>query len=388
MWEPSTWEEIEAALGNVAEGQHIDFKNGAALDNAPELAKDVAAMSVAGGVIAYGIDETNEVATSAPGVQITGQINRLHQILDSRVTPPISVEVRMIENPQTPGRGVLLVIVPPSVNAPHYWNEQFPARSGTTRRNLTEREIADLYLRRSAIEAEQAESAPILEGYVGPEWFYQPGLDMTDVGVMSVTVSPIGLSRLEYRLSTQLSEAARSAAAHVATILGPEPAIPAIFATWRPYEARGLKSGREAVREGYHLRSATYAATFLYASGFSFHMTVPLEYQGKKYAYEHLWAVDLIGMLALAGTFYSENSTTALVRVDASLSGLDGARPGPGERWFGGEPLRIPDYSERAVLAVREITTAPQDGAAALIDRFFASILPDGPDMHGRLAIG
>jgi hypothetical protein len=389
VWEPSTWDDIVAAIGTLAEGQALDFKAAAALATTKpandEVAKDIAAMSVGGGVVAYGIQEANEIATSAGGVPIAGQANRIHQILGTRVTPPVTVSVRTIEDPSTPGEGVVIVLVPPSVNAPHYCNEQFPVRSGTTTRNLTEREIADLYLRRQAVIAEQSGGGRPVEA-PPPAWFTAPGLDMTDVSVMRVTVGPVGPNRLDYRLADQLREAATQAEKLLGSMLRPVPPVPGIFVSWKPFEARGLRSG-ESLREGAHLSRPTYTATLLYGSGFSFLVTCPVRVNGTKHVYEALWAEDLIGALALAGTFYSANSTVALVRVDVHIGELDDAHPGPREGWFPGNPVSLPAYHEHTVTPVAELATAPVDAAAELLDRFFAAILPHGPGLRGRLGI-
>src|SRR5205823_5517820 len=120
VWRPSDWSQVEAAIGVVSEGQSLDFKNPPALDDGVEIAKDVAAMSVFGGVLAYGIDDQKtEVARAAPGVELKGQKDRVQQIVNANVGPPVFIEVQAIEDPAHAGRGVLIVSVPPSSMAPH-----------------------------------------------------------------------------------------------------------------------------------------------------------------------------------------------------------------------------------------------------------------------------
>jgi len=394
VWEPSTWDDIEAAIGTLVEDQALDFKAAVALATTraanDEVAKDIAAMSVGGGVVAYGIDEANEIAISAGGVQIAGQANRIHQILGTRLSPPISVVVRPIENPSTLGQGVVIVLVPPSVNAPHYWKEQFPVRSGTTTRNLTEREIADLYERRRAVTEEQSGAGGPKEVPL-PAWATASGLDMTDVSRMSVTISPVGPSRLDYRLADQLRDAARKAESLVDSIFSGQhsPQVPGIFESWRPFEARGLTSGREIVRDGWHREHPTFTATLLYASGFSFWITCPsrIEQGGTKFVFERFWASNFIGALALSGTFYAENSTVALVRAEVRIDRLEEAHAGPYPGHFPGDAISLPDYHEHVVVPVAELATKPVGTAAELLDRFFAAILPYGPDLRGRLGV-
>jgi hypothetical protein len=390
LWDPLTWDDIEAALDNITEGQHIDLKLGPAINDSKEMAKDVAAMSILGGVIAYGIDERDEIAVSAPGVPLAGQANRIYQILGAWMEPPVGVTVRTIPNPATSGEGVVVVVVPPSINAPHYWNERFPVRRGTTTGNLTEREIGDLYQRRSAVASEQAEDQPMLTGYVPPAWTRTHGVDMTDIGVLEVTVSPIGNPRLEYRLASHLRDAAGAASEAVEEILRPVPGIPGAFLkSWETFEARGWMTGRYEIPEDWHRRDATYAATLLYSSGFSFTVTCPLrlDANGTKFTYEWVWAANLLGILAFAGRFYSDHSSAALLRVDVGLSGLVDSWSGPDPGRFREGPVSVDSYKERAVLTVTELAAAPADGAARLLDRLFAAIFPNGPDVRGRLKI-
>ena len=385
MWDPKTWDDITAAIGTVEEGQHIDLKLGDSLKHPNEVAKDVVAMSVQGGVIAYGIDEEDEVATAAPGLAFAGQQNRIHQILSSHIEPPIGVTVRAIENAQDSGKGVLVIVVPPSVNAPHYCRGRFPVRRGTTTDVLTEREIADLYQRRAAISNEQADGSPAR--FTPPAWFVSNEVDMTDVGFMQVQVSPVGPTRLEYRLSNQLHEAARVAEARVASLLGDAPPIPGSFSTWRPYEARGWSSERRPFKGDWHLSNATCDATLLYAQGFSIQLTLPLLYQGVRHIWERVWSANLVGSLALAGQFYENNSSVSLARAEVNIYGIGEASTGPAQSRFSEGPYKVPPYQERAVLPVAELATMPQLGAALLLDRFLAAIYPHGPDLHRLLGI-
>jgi hypothetical protein len=130
------WADVEAAFGVQIEGTSLDFKDARSLSSPREVAKDIAAMAIFGGVIAYGVEEANEIASAAPGVALHGELNRIQQIADSGITPRVEIEITAIEDPVTPGTGVIIVTVPTSPNAPHLTNDRFPARSGTTTRYL------------------------------------------------------------------------------------------------------------------------------------------------------------------------------------------------------------------------------------------------------------
>src|SRR5437660_760912 len=138
MWMPRTWADVEAAIDVLEEGPQLDFKS--AFD--ADTAKDVAAMSVDGGVIVYGIDERKTTTAQAvTPVPLRGARERIQQIADSAVHPPAEVEISLIRENDSDEAGVVLVVVPASPLAPHMANDRFPARAGTTTRYLTEPEV-------------------------------------------------------------------------------------------------------------------------------------------------------------------------------------------------------------------------------------------------------
>jgi len=58
MWRPTEWSEIEALIGYAEETAGLDFKR--ELPSNGELAKDVAAMTVNGGIVVIGVDEDRD----------------------------------------------------------------------------------------------------------------------------------------------------------------------------------------------------------------------------------------------------------------------------------------------------------------------------------------
>jgi hypothetical protein len=57
MWIPRDYADVQRAVGYLTEDDQLDFKLPAAKPaDAKDLAKDVAAMSLAGGVIVVGVD--------------------------------------------------------------------------------------------------------------------------------------------------------------------------------------------------------------------------------------------------------------------------------------------------------------------------------------------
>ena len=55
MWTPRSWDDITAMIGVAEEAGGLDFKR--TVGGNAEVAKDIAAMTVNGGVLVYGIDE-------------------------------------------------------------------------------------------------------------------------------------------------------------------------------------------------------------------------------------------------------------------------------------------------------------------------------------------
>src|SRR5690242_6721779 len=90
MWIPRTWADLERAIGVQIEGERLDFKSALPPNKKiRDLAKDAAAMSVGGGVLVIGIDETDGVASSISPIELGGAMERVQQVLDANVTPSL-----------------------------------------------------------------------------------------------------------------------------------------------------------------------------------------------------------------------------------------------------------------------------------------------------------
>lgn len=122
-----------------------------------ELAKDLAAMANSGGgLIVFGVGE--EIRGDGTKVIVNSDValdehaeQYVRSVAWGRVRPLIAgVEIEFLENPERPGRGALAVWVPPSPDAPHFYekNGQPPAapwRDGPHTEHLREREIERAY---------------------------------------------------------------------------------------------------------------------------------------------------------------------------------------------------------------------------------------------------
>jgi hypothetical protein len=165
MWIPRSAAEIEevAARGDLEETHTFDAK--AALPSSKknhDLAVDVAAMTVDGGVLLYGLGEDdNERLTVLTPVELAGAADRVAQIVQTSVAESPFIRVQVLPTEQDPARGYLVVTVPQSARAPHQvissGDLRYYGRGAKGNRVLTEAEVASLYARRERWEADRDE---------------------------------------------------------------------------------------------------------------------------------------------------------------------------------------------------------------------------------------
>lgn len=150
----STWAElVEAAEGGLLEEsvwcelKVMATQPGIGKKDANlEMAKDLASLSVDGGLLIYGVkDETFEVV----GCDATGLADRISQVSATRVHPPLSPTIMPpLMNPDDDSLSVLVVQVPPSPLAPHMVDGSYWGRSGNGKRKLEDAEVRRLILQR------------------------------------------------------------------------------------------------------------------------------------------------------------------------------------------------------------------------------------------------
>lgn len=157
MIESWTAANLQALIGQ-AESSNLEFKASAALVNTQaakrELAKDVSAMAnAAGGVIVYGIVETDGAAERLDdGVDPGVSQEWIDQVLTSNIEPKIAgliIKRFPVEN----GRSLYALEVPqatvfaPHMSKPHH---QYWTRRNTTTEPLLDHEVRDLMRRASS----------------------------------------------------------------------------------------------------------------------------------------------------------------------------------------------------------------------------------------------
>lgn len=139
----STWEELTAAAegGTFEETQWVELKQmlKPGKPGNAELAKDLASLSVHGGVLVIGVTDADHQVV---GCDIDGYVTRISQVAATRVHPPLSpVIYPAIPNPNDESTAVLVVEVPASPLAPHMANDTYWGRSSDGTRPLSDADV-------------------------------------------------------------------------------------------------------------------------------------------------------------------------------------------------------------------------------------------------------
>jgi len=146
---------VQRLIG-VAEASHLEFKRemyGRGDGQAKEACYDVAALANgSGGLLAIGVDEdgsgmASELTPLDPSIDVALWV---HQVLAARVAPAVELQHHAVD---VDGGRVHLLSVPPSDRRPHVVDAgggamRVPVRSGTTRRFMSEAELADAFYQR------------------------------------------------------------------------------------------------------------------------------------------------------------------------------------------------------------------------------------------------
>jgi hypothetical protein len=143
---PADEDELRSMLGQglLDEGHALELKRelppGTAANK--ELARDLAQFTPDSGVLIIGVDEGD--ATTPPSltpVDLAGLPERIELVAANRVDPPLHVRIQTIPAAGQPGKGYLLVIVPPTPTKIHMVDGRYWARGEKTRYALSDPEV-------------------------------------------------------------------------------------------------------------------------------------------------------------------------------------------------------------------------------------------------------
>jgi hypothetical protein len=146
---PTSWAEIVDAAddGLLDEGHWVELKK-ALPPKSPganlELAKDLASLSVDGGVLILGIEDNKGAAGTVTGTPVAGLASRIDATARARIEPPLTVVTTQYLNPSAPDTAVLVVTVPASTSAPHMVDGSYWGRGDEGKRSLSDNEVRRL----------------------------------------------------------------------------------------------------------------------------------------------------------------------------------------------------------------------------------------------------
>jgi hypothetical protein len=144
-----SWDDlvIAAAAGVLDENHWVELKEAVPPSSKPanlELAKDLASLSVDGGVLIVGIADAKGAAGDVVGTDLSGLQTRIAQVASGRVSPPLPVTIDVIAEPAQSDAGVVLVTVPASEGAPHMVDGSYWGRDAHGKRVLSDDEVRRL----------------------------------------------------------------------------------------------------------------------------------------------------------------------------------------------------------------------------------------------------
>ncbi|GIG29266.1 AlbA family DNA-binding domain-containing protein [Cellulomonas marina] len=151
----TSWDEVVSAAqaGVLDETQWVELKQDVPASSKSanlELAKDLASLSVDGGLLVIGVADADRKAGDVVGARLQGLETRIDQVAGGQITPPLSVTIVRVDHPDDDERGVLLVGVPASPDAPHMVDGAYWARGATGKRRLSDPEVRRLMTARQA----------------------------------------------------------------------------------------------------------------------------------------------------------------------------------------------------------------------------------------------
>jgi hypothetical protein len=128
--------------------------------NNREIAKDIAAMANDGGVLVYGIAEDADGRPSVLNpIPLANRPERITSITQTSIAEPPEIMISSVPTVADPSKGYLVVVVPPSIRAPHMVvvkrDNRYYGRTATGNTPLSEGEVARLYQRRQQWEVDR-----------------------------------------------------------------------------------------------------------------------------------------------------------------------------------------------------------------------------------------
>jgi hypothetical protein len=400
MWHPGIWTDLEGLLGE-SETPALDFKR--TIGSNEELAKDIAAMTVNGGLLIYGVDEDESTcaATDLLPFPIAGVEEKLAQVTGTRISPAPAIQVRVIPSPDNPTVGVIAVEVPASSLAPHQANARFPCRRGTTTDYLEEREVERLYRQRRELSGPAPGPGQLLEEdftSVLDGSQVEPGTCMVRLVVRPATNDashPAGAWQ-----GAALDGAIRRARERLGPRVGNISTLRSFSAlsTWQANGAEGWGSTNAYVSPNriapQSANDVLIGASLAYPACLSFHLFFGLRFSVAVPSVDILSAreldvlYELLAVLTLSGEYLSEVDGSAHLLVELGVSGFAEAwsQMAIGSSSTGDlEAAKLPGAPDTLTQAARtsagDLRQAPEKVARTLLERWLPAFYVDDRDL-------
>ena len=147
-WEPENLDALRSFVenGGASETRFYEFKE--QLPSNKAVAKQLAGFAIDGGSLVIGVAEPESGRFEVRPIKHADLREKVGQIAQSRVDPPLFIKSRLLKEPNDDSRGVLWITVPPSPEAPHqvggvYYErgdtQTQPMKDGTVARLMTAR---------------------------------------------------------------------------------------------------------------------------------------------------------------------------------------------------------------------------------------------------------
>jgi hypothetical protein len=335
VWIPESAAALEAAIseGGLEETPSQDFKEALpAKKSNVDLALDVCAMTVDGGVLVYGVGEDeNKRPTRLAPFELPGAAERVDQIIQSSIHEIPEYRVVPLPLAGDTSRGYLLVVVPSSARAPHQLvaagkaQYRYYGRGATGNRVLTEPEIARLYRRR---EDWAVDRQFLLDGLIEKAPF-EPS---SDHGFLHAFARPVAVDDTRWTEAAGnnpagLQNEMLAAAQRANQGLGYDPAL-AAAAVWKRHGADTWQLGREDFDDPAHSvrceidfdgHGRLFCGRAADRRGPSAHAP---DQPGHLLLIEQIVAGNLGSFFALMGAFYDACHYVGPVDIGIALTGI------------------------------------------------------------------
>lgn len=134
-WAPESEHELRSVVeaGMLTETHHLDIKReiGVKPGDRAELARDLAQFAIDGGALIVGVEEDKATRTwTLTPQKLVGLQERIEQIANSQIDPPLSIAIRVLALAEDPTQGYVVIQVPVSPRAPHMVGGIYYGRGG------------------------------------------------------------------------------------------------------------------------------------------------------------------------------------------------------------------------------------------------------------------